>query len=53
MLGLVTSGALLASGRIGSMMIDMSGETPFIIRTSEAADAFFYDITSSTLYMLN
>ncbi len=39
-------------GRKGSFLFDMSGSTPFIIRTTEFANAVFYDIPSSILYML-
>lgn len=39
-------------GRKGSFLFDMSGATPFIIRTSEYADAVYFDIQTSILYLL-
>jgi len=36
----------------GALIIDLSGEQPFIIRTDIEADAFFYDLTEGNLYYL-
>lgn len=36
----------------GSLIIDTSGEQPFIIRTSVYPSAFFYDVVSGALYYI-
>lgn len=38
--------------QVGTFIIDMTGTEPFLIRTSEMADACFYDVKESALYML-
>ncbi|MGL4860498.1 MAG: hypothetical protein ACRC5A_12345 [Enterobacteriaceae bacterium] len=46
--------SLSVSGRNrqGVMLIDISGEQPYIIRTDDRPEAFWYDIESSALYFL-
>lgn len=36
----------------GTFMFDLSGQTPFVLRGTGQADAFWYDIEASALYML-
>jgi methionine-rich copper-binding protein CopC len=36
----------------GSIIVDMTGQTPFLLRTDEKPDALAYDIPSGALYML-
>jgi hypothetical protein len=36
----------------GTFIFDLTGETPFICRSSRMADAVYYDIKTSDLYML-
>lgn len=36
----------------GTFVFDLTGATPFVLRTSRKADACFYDVPSSALYML-
>lgn len=36
----------------GTFIIDLTGEQPFLLRAGERADAMFYDIETSALYML-
>lgn len=38
--------------RTGSILFDLSGSTPFLIRTNATADAVYFDVPSSTLYLL-
>ena len=35
----------------GAIMMDASGQTPFIVRTNVAADAYHYDIQTGRLYL--
>lgn len=37
---------------IGIIILDLTGEQPFLIRTPHKPDAMFYDVPSGTLYML-
>lgn len=37
----------------GTLIIDTSGEQPFVIRTSIYATAFFYDVVSGSLYYIS
>lgn len=37
----------------GTFIIDLSGETPFLLRGSRKADAMHYDVASGSLYMLD
>lgn len=36
----------------GTMIFDLSGSTPFVMRSSQKANACFYDVPSSSLFML-
>ncbi|MDF3073473.1 MAG: hypothetical protein K0S54_1140 [Alphaproteobacteria bacterium] len=36
----------------GSLILDLSGEAPFLIRSQHKSDAFFYEVTSGALYMV-
>jgi len=36
----------------GTFIIDLTGKTPFILRSAVKADAMFHDLTSGSLYML-
>lgn len=36
----------------GTFIFDLTGEKPFVMRASSKADAFFYDLPNSALYML-
>lgn len=38
--------------RIGSFMMDVSGQAPYLISTSHQADACFYDIPTGSLFIL-
>lgn len=38
--------------RTGSILFDLSGSTPFLIRTNATAEAVYFDVPSSTLYLL-
>lgn len=38
---------------VGTFIFDLSGQTPFVLRAGRKADACFYDIPSSALYMLS
>jgi hypothetical protein len=38
--------------REGTFIFDLTGQTPFILRGASKADCCFYDITTSSLYML-
>lgn len=40
------------SSHRGTAIFDLSGSTPFLIRSHHKADAFFYEITSGALFML-
>lgn len=35
----------------GTLIVDLTGANPFIIRSRHRADAFFYDLTSGALFM--
>ena len=37
---------------LGTFIFDLSGSTPFVLRTSRKADGCFYDVPNSALYML-
>lgn len=37
--------------KVGTLMIDLTGEEPFLIRSPHRAEAFFYDVASSALFM--
>lgn len=37
---------------VGTFIFDLSGQTPFILRGTSKADACYYDIPTSALYML-
>lgn len=37
--------------QIGTLMIDLTGSEPFLIRSPHRADAFFYDVATSALFM--
>lgn len=36
----------------GTLIIDLTGEAPFLIRSQHKADAFFYDVVSGSLFMV-
>ncbi|EBQ8762746.1 hypothetical protein BKM35_22185 [Salmonella enterica] len=38
--------------RLGSFLMDVTGEIPFMISTSHQSEACFYDITTGSLYIL-
>lgn len=38
---------------IGTFIFDLTGGTPFVMRASRKADACFYDVPNSALYMLS
>lgn len=40
------------SNHQGTVIFDLSGSQPFLIRSQHRADAFFYELTSGALYML-
>jgi hypothetical protein len=42
-----------ADGQVmeGTIIVDLSGEQPFLIRSRHRADAFFYDLGSGSLFM--
>lgn len=37
--------------KFGTLIVDLTGDSPFIIRSRHKADAFFYDIKSGSLFM--
>lgn len=39
-------------GKRGIIIIDLTGEQPFLIRNADYADSMFYDIASGSLYLL-
>jgi len=36
----------------GTLIVDLTGDSPFIIRSQHRADAFFYDVVSGSLFMV-
>ena len=36
----------------GTLIVDLTGDTPFLIRSRHCADAFFYDVVSGSLFMV-
>ncbi len=37
--------------QVGSIIMDLTGDMPFVIRTQHKADAFFHEVGSSALYL--